>query len=215
MVEREWSFVIGDHTVVLVAAICGLASEVELIRGAMDRCRPRAAGISVTTAQIENLRKWNASEEQPEPDYSDFDIFYMREMSRFGDVVLPSPSHLFTVAAGDATGMDVVGLDMDDDDYTDLYMANVTPVSLFFDSIFRKRRLRKHFEGSAEEVVLRLDEAGRHPEGIARIEAEREKHMAGRILECASSYGRFLAVVDYERAEGVRRRLGEQALTVT
>lgn len=204
MAEREWFFDIHGCKVVLLATINGLTSEIEIIRTALEKHTPDEIGLSVTSAQLANLRKWNGKEEQEEPDYSDFDLFYIREMSKFGDVLLPSPSHLYTVAAADAAGIGIVALDMDDELYTGLYVSLVTPSSLFLDSISRKRRMRKRLDGTPEEVVLKLDDIAKHPRGIVEVDRKREKHMASEIRRRAMEGETFLAVVDYERSAGVR-----------
>ena len=86
-------------------------------------------------------------------------------------------------------------------------MEKVKPTSLFFDSLLRRRRMRKSIEGSVEDVVLQLDAIGKHPEGMAVIEERRERHMAESILENASRHGTFLALVDFERAAGIRKHI--------
>ncbi len=207
MADREWLFDLEGHTVILVAAINGLVSEVSKVKAALEKYRPDGMGISVTGGQLDRLREWNGSGEPVQPEYTEFDLFYIREMSKFGEVVLPSPAQLYPVAFADAAGIDVVALDMNDDEYTELYMEHVSASSLFIDSIFRRGRMRRSFEGTPEEVVLKIDSVGRHPRGVAMLDAEREKHIAGEILRKAAEYSVFMAVVDYERADGVRREL--------
>lgn len=209
MTGREWLFETEGHRVVVLAVINGLTSEIDTIREALEKYRPDAIGVPMTSAQVENLRKWNPEEQQAE--YSDFDLLYIREMSRFGKVVLPSPSHLYPIAAADASNTEIVALDMDDEMYAELYMEHVRPSSLFFDSILKKRRMKKSMEGSAEEVVMQLDDIGKHPKGMAVIEERREEHMAESIVRNASRFGTFLALVDFERAAGIKKRVTEIA----
>ena len=207
MTGREWLFETEGHRVVVLAVINGLTSEIDTIKEALERYRPDAIGVPVTAAQVENLRHWNPDEQQA--DYSDFDLLYIREMSRFGKVVLPSPSHLYPVAAADASKIEIVALDMDDEKYAELYMENVKPTSLFFDSILRKRWMRKSIEGNVDDVVLQLDAIGKHPDGMGVIEEKPDRHMAQGKLETASRHGTFLALVDFERAAGIRKHIEE------
>ena len=206
MAEREQTAEVGRRRIVTLAVINGLVSEIELVRSALDRHRPEAVGIQATAVQIESMRKWNASEEQ-ETEFSDFDILYIREMSKFGDIHFPSPAKLFALTAADATGIAAVTLDIEDDAYSDLYMKHVSPYRLFVDSFSRRRRMKKSFEGSAEEVVLRLDEVAMHPRGMEKVEREREKRIGEQILSLSAPFSVFLAVIDYERAEGVRKTM--------
>lgn len=207
MADREWSVKRDDLNIIVLAVISGLDSEIGIIRDTLGRHRPDAIGLSVTEAQLDYLRKLNASGEQPEPEYSDFDLFYIREMSRFGRVIMPSPSHIYAVGVADETETRIIGLDMDEESYANRYMQLVGPASLFLDSILRKRRMKRHLEGSAEEVSLKLDMVGRHPKGVDVLDRERERHMAKQILKGAAGCGVFLAIIDYDRAAGVRSNL--------
>ena len=207
MAEREWLLNINGRNVVIVAVINGLKSEIAIVREAVEKHSPDLIGISATEKQVEYLRKWNSSEEVDQPEYSDFDLLYAREMSKFGDVVLPSPAQLFAVDVADGVGIEIAALEMSDRDYAELYMKFVKPHSLFIDSIFRRRRLRKVFDGTAEEVVLKLDSAGRHPKGVELLDSERERHIAAEIARISEGHRLLLALVDYERSAGIRKAM--------
>lgn len=209
MADREWLFNINSRNVVIVAVINGLKSEIAVVSRAVENHRPDIIGISATQKQVDYLRKWNISEVD-QPEYSDFDLLYAREMSRFGEVVLPSPAQLFAVEVADRAGIEIAALEMSDEDYAELYMKFVKPSSLFIDSIFRRRRMRKTFEGTAEEVVLKLDSAAKHPKGVEMLDSEREMHIAAEIVKRSEGHRLMLALVDYERAAGIRNAIGSR-----
>lgn len=209
MAQREWSMEIGSGKLILLGLISGLTSEVEIAREAVDRHRPSAIGLTVTAEEIEGIKRWNQGNEELPP-YTDFDLYYMKQMSRFGEVRLPSPSLAFLVEFAERAGIPLVPLDMGEEEYSSLYIQNVSPISLFFSSMFKSRRLRKKIQGSAEEVVCELDRLSMYPDGIAAVERERERHIASEIVSHIEENRAFLAAVNYEKAAKILKLLEDE-----
>ncbi|MEM3852177.1 MAG: hypothetical protein QXP70_04175 [Methanomassiliicoccales archaeon] len=199
--RREWVFDRGNT--IIFGTVSGLATEVDRIREAINRYNPDVFALGIGEDEIAALRRWNGEEAE----YSDYDIFYVRELSRFGQVSLPSPSYLYVIKVAERTGKPLHGIDLGEEEYTELYMKYVSPSSLFIDAIFRKRRYRRSLQGELEEVVMQLDRIAQHPNGIARLDQERERHMARGIKTLAERENKVLAVVNLERFPGVIREI--------
>jgi pheromone shutdown protein TraB len=61
----------------------------------------------------------------------------------------------------------------------------------------------------AYEVAAAWDAIVNAPRALARVEAERERHMAGRVREEAASRARLLAVLPAARFPGVMAHLAK------
>lgn len=207
--KREWISE-GRSKSVVLGTIQGLTSEVTLIADAINRHRPSALGITATASEISGMMQWNG--EEPD-ELSEFDIFYMKQLSRFGEVRMPSPSNLFAIQFSKKSGIPVHPLDMDEETYTERYMKYISPYSLFLDAIVRGRRYRRKIEGSPEEVVIRMDRLAQHPAGIGRLDREREETMAKNIIKHTGNYSSFLAIVSLERLDGVLEALRRQGVS--
>jgi len=208
MPERERILDASGSRVVVLAVVNGLLAETERVRNAFDRHRPEAVGVAVNAAELEGLRRWNAGEKQ-EIEMSEFDMLYMKELSRFGEVLLPSPALLYSVALADTVSIPIYPLDMESESYSELYLRFISPTSLFFSSLFRRRK-RKEIGGTLEEVVLELDRLAQRPSGMKLLDRERERHVASVIARSASEGRNMLAVVEFERSEGIVRELCEK-----
>lgn len=206
MSQREWVLDIHGSSVVLLGIINGLTREIEIVKQSMDRHRPQALGVCVPAEHIESIRKWNR-DETGTPDYTEFDALYLREMSKYGEIKLPSPSISYAIAVSDASGLPLYPLDINDDEYSELYMKHVSPVSLFISSLLKRSSRKKQIGGTVEEAVCAIDRLEMRPRSLATVEKEREKHIAASIRERSRDHSPFLAVIGYERVLGVLETL--------
>jgi hypothetical protein len=208
MSQREWLPEIRGSNIVILGVINGLVSEIEIVKEALEKHKPQALGVALSGSEVEGVRIWNR-DSSAKPEYTEFDAFYTREMSKYGEIKLPSPSFSYTVAVSDATGIPLYPLDIDDDEYSELYLRNVSPVSLFFSSLLNGRSRKKSVGGTVEEAVCTIDRLAMRPKGLAAVEREREKHIAENIRSHSKDYSPFFAVVAYERVGGVLHFLNE------
>ena len=209
MAQRELVLDRSQVRLILVGVISGLTSEVEIVRSAVERYRPSAIGLSITGEEIEGIRKWNGNENAELPPYSDFDRFYIREMSRFGEVRLPSPPLAFLIEFAGKARLPVFPLDMGEEEYSATYLKYVSPASLFFSSLFRSRRRRRNLRGTAEEVACEIDRISMHPKGVEIVELERDRYISRKILSLAMENTPFMAIINYERLSRILSFLKE------
>lgn len=172
--------------------------------------RPAASAIKhgPSGLPVETHRPDDPSEET---DYADFGLFlstsdlvFSRHLTRWGEVEAPPPSFQEAVRVGHRGGLEVVAADFDDEDYTDLFLKAVTPFSL----VRQGRRLRKLAKRTfkarnAEQFALEWDEAVTRIRGYAEVERAREQKVGSSIAAAAARHERVLAVVEYERLDGV------------
>src|SRR5438552_18798963 len=75
-----------------------------------------------------------------------------------------------------------------------------------------KRLTKRRFRAQTpREFVLEWDAEVNGLPGFRRLQARREAFMAGRLREIAASRPRVLAIIEVERAQGVRAALEEPA----
>ncbi len=208
MSQREWLLEIRGSSVVILGVINGLVSEIEIVKEALERHKPGALGVALSASEVDGVRIWNR-DSSAKPDYTEFDAFYTREMSKYGEIKLPSPPFSYTIGVSDAAGIPLSPLDIDDDEYSELYLKNVSPVSLFFSSLLNRRSRKKSVGGTVEEAVCTIDRLAMRPKGLAAVERERERHIAENIRSQCKEYSPFFAVIAYERAGGVLHFLNE------
>ncbi len=206
MSQREWLLNIRGSGVVVLGVINGLASEIEIVKETLDKHRPNALGICLSAGEVESIRSWNR-DGSGTLDYTEFDALYVREMSKYGEIKMPSPTSSYAIAVSEAAGIPLYPLDIDDDEYSELYLKHVSPLSLFIGSLLKGRRRKKRVGGTVEEAACAIDRLEMRPKSLAIVEKEREKRIADAIKKYSSVHSPFLAVIGYERVQGVLESL--------
>ena len=141
---------------------------------------------------------------------SDSDMTFSRRLAAFGDVELPPPSFSAAVKRADSRAVEVVALDMDDDEYTDLFVKHVTYWQLVRYSR-AVRALRKLKATGAEGLARAWDARVRAIKGFGALERERERKVAASLARLLEAHARVMAVVDLPLVDSVVAELGRLA----
>ncbi len=197
--------VLGAGRVHLLPVVRGLVSEAERVRTAFSEVAPDAVAMSISREELEGLRA-HTGEAVP-PDSVDEEV-YVRGLAAFGEVRKPPPCFVEALAAATARGTPVHPLDLDEDQYSTLYVSVVSTVDILLSNA-RQARLQRWTSkaGTPEAFVREWDARVNGSEGYRKLQAEREAFVSRRIRQLASRYGVLLALVEVERAEGVLDRL--------
>jgi hypothetical protein len=145
--------------------------------------------------------------------HSDYELstleqIYKIYMEHFGEVRLPTPAYLKAIELSDASHVPLLPLDLNDEEFTDLYCKRIRGLDMVRESFYtRSIKRRKYRIGSAEEFALDWDRKVNRAKGFRQLERDREEHMALTLRNMASKHHRILALVEYERSAGVERSL--------
>jgi hypothetical protein len=196
---------LGGSNIAVLPVVRGLVSEGNKVRETIDRWTPSSVALSISKEEVQTLKKMEKDEANLETFEEEF---YVRNLSEFGDVKKPPPCFVAAVKHCAENGVECVGADMTEDEYTDAYCHFVSTMEMMRDS-WSKNRLRAKMVNvnSPEEFVLRFDEIVNKTQGHRDLEREREKVMAHRIRMLAKTQDRILAVIELERSEGVLTEL--------
>jgi len=146
-----------------------------------------------------------------ESDYSDFGLFlstsdlvFSRHLSRWGEVEAPAPSYQAAVRLAHRGGLEVVAADFDDEEYTDVFLNSVSAFSLVRQGRRLRRLAKRRFRArTAEEFALEWDGAVTRIRGYGKVERAREARVGRSVAAAARRHERVLAVVEFERLQGV------------
>lgn len=201
--DRCRSMEIGGCQVMLVGTIKGLLSEGEIVRNLYERFCPEALCLHISMEEIEGL-KAVVQGKVKETSLSKTEKIYAREMSKFGEVQIPPPSLVEACRISMESGIPLKPLDMDEDSYSNLYTGLIGGTTMVRQSLRLKRINRRKFKATTpEDLVIEWDRVINRFRGFKLLEDQREKNMASRIRSISSRYSRILAVLEYERMEGI------------
>ncbi|MBN1540394.1 MAG: hypothetical protein JW939_09640 [Candidatus Thermoplasmatota archaeon] len=201
--DRCRSMEIKNCQVMLVGTVKGLLSEREIVRSVSEMFGPEAFCLHISREEIEGL-KAVVQGKVKETGLSMTEKIYAREMSKFGEVQIPPPSLVEACRISIENEIPLEPLDMDENSYSTLYTELIGGATLVRQSLRLKSINRRRFEAATpEDLVIEWDRVINRFKGFKRLEERREKNMASRIRAISSRYSRILAVLEYERMEGI------------
>jgi len=205
--EERGAITVKGSKIYLVDVVRGLKSEADKVKLAIREIKPDLIAMSVSKEEIDGLRDY--IREPYEVEMSRYEELYAKNLSRFGDVFLPPPCFLAGLEEADNRRIELVGVDMDDETHTTAYCALVSGSELFRHTTrFNLMKLKSFRADTPADFVRVWDRKVNNLHGFRELEKERERFMAKELIRLAAHPGgMMLAIVDAERAEGLREKL--------
>ncbi len=192
---------LGEASVSVFPAVRGLPSEGVTVKQAIEAGKPDVVALSVSSEELEALRTYRGA--QLEPDTAEEEA-YVAGLSAWEEPIMPPPCFTQAARIAAAHGIRLEALDFSEEDYTDAYTRNVTTMELLLQGRMETRLLKKRFRVSTpKEFAVAWDAEVNRTAGFARLQRERETHMAERLRELANPRARVFAVIEVERVKGV------------
>jgi len=198
----EWS---EGHRVFLLPVVRGLESERIKVRQAVEDSAAKVIALSISEEELKGLDGYEG-EEVPPANFEE-DV-YMAGLAKFGEVKKPPPCFLEARDLAKEKGLRVEPLDMNNADFTEAYVTNVSTLEMMSQSLAEgKLRAMRFMAKTPEGFVLEFDSTINRRKGFRQLEVAREKHMAKRLDGLVASNEAILAVIEAERAKGARQAL--------
>jgi hypothetical protein len=169
--------------------------------------------LGLAPEELDGLRSLMKSGEDYDPNLSNIDMAYAKNLGEYGDVAAPPPCFTRAIQAADRISIPVVALDLDIVVHTDIYVDNVVLSDLLRQSMkFRILKKKKFKIKTPEEFALTWDHLLNKAKGFSKVEKAREDCMADS-LECLleeEKLKNILAIIEIERVEGTIKKLFEK-----
>lgn len=193
---------IGECTFDIVPVIKGLISEKDKVLEALNSGDYDAAAVALGPEDVTAITR--RAEIKGEYETSDIDIIYSRHIIDFGNIDMPDPASTLLIDECNARNIPVIPLDMSDDDYTKLYCETVTTTEFLKEKRIAKKALKKKFDKSSpEKFVIQWDALMNKIKGYSKMSKYREAYMSEQMIDTAKYRKHVLAVIEYERVDGV------------
>lgn len=196
---------VGECDVDILPVVNGIESEAQKVKDAFGRYE--AYGISMGIEGIQALRARKEIDDDAE--VSELDLVYAELMTRLTgeEVVFPSPAMCEIV---DLTDGKVIALDMNDEEFTEMYCDTVSAFDFTREHRVAKKGMKKRFSSDTPEAFAKeWDSYVGSVKGYRKVSENRERHIAAQIRDTAWYRRSLLAVIEVERADGVAALLRE------
>ena len=200
------TIVIGDTQIRLLSTIKGLVSEAEIVESEIKSFSPELVVLSIGPEEIDGTRKWDG-----EPyDMSGWDEIYglsLRKVIGDDGVKLPPPSFSKAIEISDSKNIDIIGIDMDEESFTESYTSNVSTWQLYKRGRLEKYLVKKGVEGKTpEDIVTNMENSIREIKGFAKLEEDRTLTMYHNLINNLDKQ-KILAIIDFTNVESLKQSL--------
>ena len=188
---------VGGCRIHFLPVIRGLVSESDKVSAAISEGHECVA-VSLGLEEIEAIKKTDTGEWDYDP--SDMDAVYAHNLKRFGEVRVPVPA--FKTAIDLCPN--VMPLDMSDEEFTKVYCDCIGIGDLLKEKKVAKKGMKDIFDMTSPETFVRdWDKLVNTIRGQYAVSLRREEFIADSLIDLAKYRKDVLAVVDFERLEGI------------
>ena len=201
-------FVFGDTQICILSTIKGLVSEAKTVESTIESFEPDLVVLSLGPEEIDGTRKWDG---QPY-DMSGWDEIYglsLRKVVGDDGIKLPPPSFSKAIEISDFKGIEVIGIDMDEESFTKSYTSNVSTWQLYKRGRLEKYMVKNGIKGDTpEEIVINMESSIREIKGFAKLEQDRVQAMAENI-KLNLDNDKILAIIELPNVSSLIKLLKE------
>ncbi len=193
---------VGECDVDILPVVNGIDSEVERVTAAYGNYE--AYGMAMGIEGIQAIKARIQLESTFE--VSELDLVYTQRMMEITgeEVRIPSPAMCAIVDLVAKDGNNVIPLDMNDEDFTEMYCDTVPAYEFVKEHRLAKKGMKKRFKSTtAEEFALEWDSFVNGVKSYGRVSSKREEYIAEQIRDTAKYRKSLLVVIEVERAQGV------------
>lgn len=208
MSMKSQSIKIGTTQIRVLSTVKGLVSEAKVIEKEIDSFIPDLIVLGLSEGEVEGIRKWDG-----EPyELSGWDEIYglsLRKLLGDNSIRLPPPSFTRAIEIADSKNITILGLDMDEETYTDEYTKNISTWQLFKRGRLEKSMVKSGIEGSTpEEIAMNMENSIRQLSGFKKLETLRVEHMVSNLRNNFDNE-KILVIIEVSNAESLINLLKE------
>ncbi|AKA47871.1 hypothetical protein IX51_00860 [uncultured archaeon] len=195
----ESTYTINGTRVTLFGGIKGLVSEGEALRRGLIINRPDVILITISEEHVEGLSEF--MKDPFEMILSDYEIIYGVHLSVYGEVMTPPPIYTESVRYAEDNGIEIIGLDMNEGEFSKLYSKKVGTFALVRHSVRKRRLIKKEFKDrTPDEFVKSWEERVNNIRALREVDRIRVEKMENSLMEHleGSRWKNAFVVVDFE-----------------
>ena len=133
----------------------------------------------------------------------------LRKLVGDDGVRLPPPSFTKAIKISDSKNIEVIGIDMDEESFTESYTSNVSTWQLYKRGRLEKRMVKNGIEGNnPEEIAINMEKSIREIKGFEKLENERVRTMYDN-LKLNLVRSKIMAIIEVSNVESLIKLLKE------
>ena len=199
---------LGNTKIRILSTVKGLVSESIFVEKEIDSFKPDLVALGIGPEEVQGTRDWDGKPY----DMSGWDEIYglsLRKIVGENGVKLPPPSFSSAIKISDSKNIEVMGIDMDENSFTDAYTKNISTWQLFKRGRLEKSMAKTGIDGQTpEEIAMNMENSIRQLNGFAMLEEERVKVMNENLHEHLDKK-RILVIIELANVDSLIKLLKE------
>ena len=209
--KKEKTVTLRKCTITLLGVIHGLEREGERVKYAVKRVKPECIAVGIPKEDVAILKQCveGTSDQDVELETTPEQEYFFECLSSYGKVSIPPKDLLMAYTLSVNEGIALEAIDLDDEEYATAFTKNISLFGILKST--RKMRKLKKMKLTAQTPGELVEEWERlaTPKSFHALEVLREKKMASQLYLLADNYTRILALIPYQRFEGVLHAITE------
>ncbi len=193
---------VGECDVDILPVVNGIESECDKVREAYGPYE--AYGIAMSIEGIQAIKA--RLEIESDFEVSELDLVYTKRMMELTgeNVLIPSPAMCALVDLVAEDGGNVIPLDMNEEQFTEMYCDTVPAWEFVKEHGLAKKGMKRNFAATTpEEFALEWDEYVNTVKSYKKVSQNRETYIAEQIRDTAKYRRSLLVLVEVERSKGI------------
>ena len=154
---KPQSITVGKTQIRILPTVKGLVSESQIVEDEINSFEPELVALSIGPGEVTGTRDWDG-----EPyDMSGWDEVYglsLRKLLGDNSVRLPPPSFVTAIKVSDSKNIDIVGIDMDEESFTEAYTTHISFWNTMSRGRLEKSMAKKGIKGETpEEIAINME----------------------------------------------------------
>ncbi|ARD84046.1 hypothetical protein FAD_0114 [Ferroplasma acidiphilum] len=182
----------------IFGGVKGLVRDGDELRKELLEKRPDIVFITIAPEQVDGMKEF--LEDPFEMNLSDYEILYGINLSRYGEVMTPSPVYIEATRYCKENDIEMIGLDMDEGEYQIIYSKYVKTTDLLRHSMRKKKVSKYKFDAETPEEFVESWNNVVDLKSFKKVNAERKKYIIERIDSLQKEYSdrNIFCIVDYD-----------------
>ena len=194
----------------IFGGVKGLVRDGNDLRKELLEKRPDIVFITISPEQVDGMKEF--IEDPFEMNLSDYEILYGINLSNYGEVMTPSPVYIEATKYCKENNIEMIGLDMDENQYQKTYSKYVKTTDLLRHSIRKKKIGRHKFNVDTPEEFVEAWNDVVDLKSFKKVNATRERYIIDRIDELQKEYEdkKIVCIIDYDYYNEVLKHFEEK-----
>ncbi len=187
-----------NDNITIFGGIKGLVRDGDELRKELLYERPDIILITISPEEVDGMKAF--INDPFEMNLSDYEIMYGVQLSKYGEVMTPSPVYIEATKYSVENDIPMIGLDMDENTYQKIYKKHIKTTDLLRHSLRKKKISKLQFENETPEEFVESWNYVVDIKSFKKVNIERSSYIINGLKEeiNENENRKIICITDYD-----------------